>query len=159
MRMVEDSTYLDDGLTPYKMRPAPHGYTPSLRVFDLAGFSDQFAQIFEFARAVRVGEDGVLPSHMAHPVGDGSAFASVFAQGDDSYRGGCFAAQISCELEGCVYGVVCGAVGDDQDLPAGRCGGGIWGCVAVTEGFLCILPLLYDAIGLWLRLRFVVGIL
>ena len=53
-------------------------YASAGAIIDFLHRLEQFSQIGEFARAVGIGKDGVLTSHMAHPVGDGAAFAAVF---------------------------------------------------------------------------------
>ena len=60
------------------MRSIANRYPTDITIIDFLHRLEQFSQIGEFARAVGIGKDGVLTSHMAHPVGDGAAFAAVF---------------------------------------------------------------------------------
>ena len=51
-------------------------------------------------------------------MGDGTAFAAVFLEGDDSDAMGVLLIEFSGDLQGDLDGFVGGAVGDEEDFPA-----------------------------------------
>lgn len=64
------------------MRPAPNRHAPVRPVHDILAPLDEPAQVTEAARAVGVGEHGVLAAHVAQTVGDGAALAAVLGELD-----------------------------------------------------------------------------
>jgi hypothetical protein len=113
---IGGGSYLDNGLAPDEMRPAPDGHAPVRPVHHILAPLDQPAEVAEPARAVGVGEHGVLPSHVAQAVGHGAALAAVLGELDHAKD--VVQPVLAGEGEGDLDGAVAAAVVDDQNLVA-----------------------------------------
>jgi len=111
-------------------------HRPPQLVFRFLAPHHQFPEIAEFARAVCVGENDVLPSGMPHPMRDRPSLASILLQLHDPDRPGCDSGRLRWpvprsfgrgsrfyvvrprEVQDNFHRLVPAAVAYDDDLPA-----------------------------------------